>query len=386
MTGRSPRSDPAAIKAIAVAAARERGAADVRVAPAIADEHARERMRESFARGDLATWSYGDEYARRASDPRAILEGARSVICIAMPYATPQPRGSAPLSGRVSNYAWSQDYHRRMRALLREVAAEIDAAAGAPVTAIACDTKPIAERAFAARAGLGWVGKHTNLISPHAGSFVFLGEIVTSLALPADAPLRKTCGACTRCVEACPTGALRGDYTIDAVRCIADATQRTDPIPRELRAAIGTWIWGCDICQAVCPPTRNAGATASSAFAPLDERIATPSLVALLELRSGEFKRRYARTAMGWRGAAVLRRNAAIALGNALDRSAVGALARSLGEDPHPMVRGAAAWALGRIGSPTAFDALKAARNAEHDCAVVEEIGAALEQESAFAR
>src|SRR5436305_5986510 len=158
------------------------------------------------------------------------------------------------MEGRVKNNAWRSDYNHRVKALLRKVAREIDAAAGGPVTAIACDTNPIAERAFAARAGLGWIGKHTNLISPRFGSFFFLGEIVTTLELPPDPPVRKTCGSCMRCIPACPTGALRGDYTIDATRCIADLTQRTDAIPRDMRPLIGTWVWGCDLCQLACPP------------------------------------------------------------------------------------------------------------------------------------
>jgi epoxyqueuosine reductase len=369
--------DPSAIKKRAIQRARELGAGDVRVVDARADARSRERMQAAFRRGDFATWGYDDGYARAAANPASVLEGARSVLCIAVPYATPEPRRSH-LHGRVSNYAWSADYHRRLRDLLREVAAEIDRAAEAPVTAIACDTKPIAERAFAARAGLGWVGKHTNLISPALGSFVFLGEVVTTLALEPDQTLRKSCGSCVRCIDACPTGALRGDYTIDASRCIADLTQRTDAIPRELRPLIADWVWGCDICQVVCPPTRNAGLRGNAAFAPMDPQTAAPPLTELLQLRSGEFKRRYARTAMGWRGAAVLRRNAAIALGNALDRSTVGALVKSLSSDPHPMVRGAAAWALGRIGSPGALDALRERTAVETDPTVREEISAAL--------
>lgn len=382
---RSPHSsrDPASIKALAVVAARERGAADVRVVQAFPDDASRERLASSFARGDLATWPYDDDYARTASDPSAILAGARSVICIAVPYASPPPK-HGPLEGRVSNYAWSQDYHHKLRALLRDVAALIDEAAGSEVCAIACDTKPIAERAFAARAGLGWIGKHTNVIAPKLGSYIFLGEIVTSLELPPDAPLRKSCGSCERCVDACPTRALRGDYTIDATRCIADLTQRTDPIPLPMRPLIGDWIWGCDLCQDACPPTMRAPRD-HVAFAPIDDELAHPPLANLLALRSGDFKRRYARSAMGWRGAAVLRRNAAIALGNALDRSAVPALAASLASDPHPMVRGAGAWALGRIGSPRALEALETAKTTERDEGVLEEIVAALEPHRATA-
>jgi epoxyqueuosine reductase len=374
----SQRSSPADIKAAVVAAARERGAADVRVVAAHEDATARERMSAAFGRGDFITWGYGVGYANAASDPTALLASARSIVCIAMPYATPGPRRTR-LRGRVSNYAWSNDYHRRMRELLGEVAATIDREAGAAVTAIACDTKPIAERAFAARAGLGWIGKHTNLISPTQGSFIFLGEIVTSLDLPPDTPLRKSCGSCVRCVDACPTQALRGDYTIDATRCIADLTQRTDPIPRAMRSAIGDWVWGCDICQVVCPPTARAGNRGTLEFAPIDDEAGAPDLLALLQLRSGEFKRRYAKTAMGWRGAAVLRRNAAIALGNALDRGTVPALAATLANDPHPMVRGAAAWALGRIASPKALAFLHNRLVKEEDASVKEELRNAYE-------
>ncbi len=263
--------------------------------------------------------------------------------------------------------------------MLRAVADEIDAAAGAPVTAIVCDTRPLAERAFAARAGLGWIGKHTNLIAPALGSFVFLGEVVTTLELPPDAPLRKSCGECARCVEACPTGALRGDYTIDANRCISDLTQRTDSIPAAMRPLIGDWVWGCDTCQLVCPPTAAAPPAPSFYWRPRDAEAEHPPLVDLLRLRSGAFRRRYAKTAMGWRGAAILRRNAAVALGNALDRSTVGALIESLRNDPHPMVRGHVAWALGRIGSPRAIEALRRHYAVDTETVVRAEIDSALE-------
>lgn len=371
--------DGAALVATIRRVAREAGASALAIADAAVSAPTYERLAASFARGDLQTWGYDAAYAARASDPSAILPGARSVVCVAVSYATRAPHARAPLHGRVSNYAWSADYHVRVRAILERIARAIDDATGASVTRIACDTAPLAERAFAANAGLGWIGKHTNLIAPSLGSFVFLGEIVTTLALPPDAPLAKSCGSCTRCVIACPTGALRGDYTIDARRCISDLTQLTGPIPREMRSAIGDWVWGCDLCQDACPPTRRAKVRAGEAFAPREPDGATPNLLDLLALRSGEYKRRYRATAMGWRGAAVLRRNAAVALGNALDRAAVPALARALATDPHPLVRGHAAWALGRIGSPQARAALSERSACEREASVVEEIAAARE-------
>jgi epoxyqueuosine reductase len=357
-----------------IAAARTCGADAVRIAPAEPQTWTHERMSASFGRGDLQTWPYDERYAAKAADPRTLLSEARSVVCVAVAYATPgEP---APFGrGRVSNYAWSDDYHRRMRTMLGALAHELECLGA--TTAIACDTAPVAERAFAERAGVGWIGKHTNLIAPGLGSYVFLGEVVTSLALVPDAPLKKSCGACTRCVAACPTGALRGDYTIDATRCISDLTQRTGPIPRELRPLIGTWVWGCDLCQDACPPTNRAPRTAA-AFAPLDTETRAPSLASLLRLKSGEFKRRYARTAIGWRGGAILRRNAAVAMGNVLDRADVPALEEAVAADPHAQVRGHAAWALGRIGSPRALTALGARLREETDELVLDEIRAAL--------
>jgi epoxyqueuosine reductase len=362
------------VRRAVIDAARACGADAVRIAPAEALAETRDRLNASFERGDLDAWPYDARYASAAADPRTLLAEARSVVCVAVAYATP-PKPERDGHGRVSNYAWSNDYHRRMKTMLAALAREL-ASLGA-TSAIACDTAPVAERAFAERAGIGWIGKHTNLIAPGLGSYVFLGEVVTSLDLEPDAPLRKSCGNCTRCVAACPTGALRGDYTIDATRCISDLTQRKDGIPRELRPLIGTWVWGCDLCQDACPPTSRAPRSAA-AFAPVDEETRAPDLANLLRLRSGEFKRRYARTAIGWRGAAILRRNAAVALGNTLDRAGVPALEEALAADPHPQVRAHVAWALGRIGSPRALAALRARQCNESDALVADEIAAAL--------
>jgi epoxyqueuosine reductase len=366
------------LKARLVAIAREAGGGGVRVCAATPDAVARARMEAAFARGDLATWEFDARRAATAADPANVLAGARSVIALALPYATRAPARRASLTGRVSNYAWGSDYHKRARALGRRIATELDGAAGARVARVVCDTAPLDERAFAARAGLGWIGKHTNLIVPGAGSFVFLAEVVTTLELPPDEPLRKTCGTCTRCLPACPTGALRGDYTMDATRCISDLTQRADAIPLALRPLVGDWVWGCDLCQEACPPTRQAGPGGGEAFEPRDDEAAFPDLIGLLQLRGNAY-RRTRRTAMGWRGAAILRRNAAVGLGNALDRSAVPALVEALAGDPHPLVRGHAAWALGRIGSPAARAALQARAGCEPDPSVRREVALALE-------
>ena len=369
---------PAELKERIVAIAREAGAGAVAIAPADDDLRTRERFDAAIARGDLATWPYDAEHVERATSPRALLPGAKSVVCIAVPYATGPPPGRGPLTGRFSNYAWAADYHRHVRAILRRIAGALDEIAGKPATRVVCDTAPLAERAFAERAGLGWIGKHTNLIAPGLGSYLFLGEIVTTLELPPDRSSKKTCGSCTRCIDVCPTGALRGDYTIDATRCISDLTQRSDPIPREMRPLLGDWVWGCDLCQEVCPPTRRASVRADRAFAASNANAAFPDLMMLLTLRRGEYRRRFRPTAMGWRGPAVLRRNAAVALGNSLDRAAVPALERSLGEDASELVRGHAAWALGRIGSPRARRTLEGRLAGESSLSVREEIVAAL--------
>ncbi|HEY0396513.1 MAG TPA: tRNA epoxyqueuosine(34) reductase QueG [Candidatus Elarobacter sp.] len=362
-----------AVKALA----REHGAGAVGIASADVDAENRARLRLSLARGDLATWSYDSAYADAATDPRALLPGARSVVCIAVAYATALPRERRG-QGRVSAYAWSRDYHRRMQSTLRAIAARIDDLAGEPATRVVCDTAPLAERAFASRAGLGWIGKHTSLIVHGLGSAVFLGEIVTTLELEPDPPLRTSCGGCRACVDMCPTGALRGDRTMDATRCISDLTQRRDAIPRALRPLIGTWVWGCDLCNDACPPSRIAGRTGDASFAPLGDDTAAPDLQSLLRLRGRAFAR-FRETAMGWRGATVLRRNAAVALGNGLDRADVPALADALRDDPSALVRGHAAWALARIGSPRAYAALHAAARTEPDRAVLAELSAALE-------
>lgn len=366
---------PPQLKANLIARARDLGAAALGIAEARRDKPTETRLRESLSRGDLASWAYDAAWSEQAADPLRHLARARSVISVAVAYG--RPAHDLPLGyGRVSTYVWDgEDYHTRVRALLDALAAVLKEA-GAADTLVLCDTRPFAERAAAVRAGLGWVGKHTNLIVPGTGSYVFLGEILTSLALPPDEPRKTHCGGCRRCVDVCPTGALRGDYTMDPRRCISDLTQLRGSIPRALRPLLGTWIWGCDLCQEVCPPTRNAGFPARAADPVFEAGI---DLRELLTLDGPTFRKRYAATAMGWRGAAVLRRNAAVGLGNVRDRADVALLALRLGADPSAMVREHIAWALGRIASPQARAALLRYAPGEADPAVRAEIRTSLD-------
>ncbi len=288
-------------------------------------------MRAAFERGDLQCWGYDARYARRACDPAELLAGARSVVCIALPYATRGPATQRRCADASRTTPGRGDYHR---ALARAPGA---GRTGDRRSRRRCGHGRRLRHATAGRArvrGARGFGMDRQAHQPHraAARLVRLSRRDRHHArAPAGRAAAQKLRCLPRCIDACPTRRLRGDYTIDANRCISDLTQRTDAIPRAMRPLVGEWVWGCDLCQVVCPPTREAGARwRRRAGRPPIRRPPRPALVELLRLRSGAFKRRYRTTAMGWRGAAVLRRNAAVALGNALDRSAVGPLIESL--------------------------------------------------------
>jgi epoxyqueuosine reductase len=235
----------------------------------------------------------------------------------------------------------------------------------------------VLDRAWAERAGLGWIGKNTNVILMPRGSWFFLGEILTDSELPPDPPAGNHCGRCTRCIPACPTGAITAPYRLDARRCISYLTiEHRGPIPPALRPLIGTRIFGCDDCQEVCPWNRFATPTANPDFAERPEQ-QTPALIPLLSMDEREFRSRFEGTAVLRAKRAGFLRNVAVALGNLRDPRAVPALCRALGEDPDPVVRGHAAWALGRIGGEAARAALDTAAAGEPDPEARGEIEAA---------
>jgi len=296
--------------------------------------------------GYAGTMDYLARTRRERRDPGLLLAGARAVVTVAMSYR-PADDSSAEGDGmRVARYAGRRDYHDIIRPRLRTLADFIGRAAGPGVQSrAAVDTSAVLERDAAARAGLGWIGKNTNLLNQSLGSWFFLGAVLTTAELAFDDDVPDRCGSCTACLDACPTAAFTAPYVLDARRCIAYLTiEHRGDIDETLRPAIGDWGFGCDICQEVCPWNRKAATTREPAFA-TGEAL---SPLTLLELDEAGFRAKFRGTAF-WRAhRSGLLRNAAIVLGNRGDRSAEPALRRAL-EDPDPVIQRAAAWALSRL-------------------------------------
>jgi epoxyqueuosine reductase len=365
------------LKAELVALARRQGFLHVAVAAAEEDREARAITLERVRAGSFAGLPWFDETrVMRATDPRLTLPGARSVVLLAASYGNrPPARRDGRLRGRVARYAWGRDYHRvlekRARPLVRLLAERVPGERHR----VLVDHGPLAERAYARAAGLGWQGKNTMLLTRGVGSYTFLAAILTTIALEPDPPARQSCGACTRCLPACPTGALRSEYELVNDLCIAHHTiENRGPIPRALRAQMGDWIFGCDLCQEACPVNDRDGPGGLAEFDASDEDAAFPDLVELLALTEPEFRERFAGRPLLRAKYAGLLRNVCVALGNSRATEAARPLERAL-EHPEALVRGHAAWALGRLGS---FDPLRARLPREDDPWVREEITVAL--------
>jgi epoxyqueuosine reductase len=320
---------------------------------------------------------------RRREDPARIMSGVRSIICVGLNYYSGTPPTDLrrdPSRGLISNYAWGLDYHDLMIPRLEELAAFASAEAGRKVAyRVYVDTGPVLERAYAADAGLGFIGKNTCLIHPKMGSWLFLGEILLDFELdPTPGKVSASCGTCKRCLDACPTGALVAPYVLDARRCISYLTiELKGPIPHELRPLMGNWIYGCDVCQAVCPWQRFARPTEEQSFYADEPHHTAPALLDLIEMGEEAFRRRYGGTPLSRIRRRRLLRNTAVALGNWGDERAVPALVSAL-TDVESLVRGHAAWALGRIGGQAVRTALGDAWQREKDPYVRHEIQKAL--------
>jgi epoxyqueuosine reductase len=349
--------------------------------------------------GHAGEMGYMTRDPARRQDPARVMTAVRSIVVVGMLYDTgevaPARAGhtdqagqveAGPIScdtprGRIARYAVGDDYHevmwQRLNALLDWIRGQV----GQDVRGRAyVDTGPLLERDLARRAGLGWFGKNTMLLHPRLGSYFFLGALLLDQPLTPDGPFSgEHCGTCTRCLEACPTGAFVAPHVLDARRCISYLTiELKGPIPRELRPLVGDWVFGCDICQEVCPWNRKAPLANEAAFQ-ARPGLSVPELIPLLRMTQEEFSSRFKGSPIKRAKRRGFLRNVAVALGNSGDRRAVPALAAAL-HDPESLVRGHAAWALGRLRGGVATDALNEARPTEIDPMVQEEIALALDE------
>ncbi len=325
-----------------------------------------------------------DAVARRA-DPSLILPGVKTIVVVGVRYPRPEdaPSFDSQPQGRVAAYAWGEDYHHFIPARLKELVIRLQQKISQPFGwKILTDSGPVLERDLAQRAGLGWIGKNTCLIHPRLGSYFLLGELFLTLHLEPDPPFTTDhCGSCRRCIEACPTQCILPNRTLDAKRCISYLTiENKGMIPGELRPAIENWVFGCDVCQQVCPwNIRFASPNHDSAFSQRKE-IARPTLTRELLLSPAEFKQKFSRSPVLRAKRRGYLRNVAVALGNSLDERSLPALITCLKSEEEPLIRAHVAWAIGKIGGLRAKRVLQKALENETDPQVLEEISSALQR------
>ena len=368
--------------------AHELGFELVGIIPAVHSETIA-RYREWVENGYAGTMHYLKKHLPLKADVRQLLTEAKSVISLAMNYYTldpPKALAADPGRGQISRYAWGDDYHELIRERLLELVEFIKQAAETELkTRVCVDTAPVIEREYAQKAGIGWIGKNTNLIHWRSGSWYFLSEILVSVALESEVPtLRGSCGTCTRCIEACPTDAIIEPNLLDSRLCISYLTiERKESIPKHLRPQMGNLIFGCDICQEVCPWNSKAVPTTEPGFHPRDGNL-VPQLLSLLGMTQQEFSRRFKGSPIKRAKRRGFLRNVLVAIGNWGERRAVPALKGALA-DAEPLIRSHAAWALGRVGGAAAKRILEKRLTLETERSVITEIqDALLETERSF--
>ncbi|HUQ69199.1 MAG TPA: tRNA epoxyqueuosine(34) reductase QueG, partial [Planctomycetaceae bacterium] len=352
------------------------------------------RLQEWLQRGYAGEMSYLPRREAAYEHPRHVLDGVCSVVMVAVNYKSAEPpKGDTAstdqrptihdqppfIPTRVAKYARGlSDYHDVLKDRLRKLSDVLHERVPGCRTRCVVDTAPLLERDFAQLAGLGWFGKNTLLIHKRAGSFLLLGALLTDVELEPDEPHETShCGTCTRCLDVCPTDAFPVPYVLDARKCISYLTiELKGAIPQELRTGIGDWLFGCDLCQDVCPWNRKSPATMAADFQPRSDLTPADALD-VLQLSAADFRVRFRGTPLERPGYNGLRRNAAIVLGNSGNAAVIPALIAAL-DDPSPIVRGAVAWALGQLGGPAARTALQDRRGIEDNRDVTEELDAAL--------
>ncbi|MGE7904420.1 tRNA epoxyqueuosine(34) reductase QueG [Peribacillus sp. NPDC094092] len=309
--------------------------------------------------------------------PELIFDKPQSIISIALAY--PSKLKDAPQStkserrGTFCRASWGTDYHTVLRNRLQLLENFIKDKVPGALTKSMVDTGELSDRAVAERAGIGWSGKNSMIITPEFGSYVYLGDMITNLPFEPDQPMEDQCGTCNKCVDVCPTGALVQGGQLNSKRCIAFLTQTKGFLPDEFRTKIGNRLYGCDTCQTVCPKNKGMDFHFHEEMEP-DPELAKPLLKPLLTISNREFKETYGHVSGSWRGKKPIQRNAILALAHFKDETALPQLIQVMKDDPRPVIRGTAAWAVGKIGREKAVSILEEARMKEKDEEVLAEI------------
>lgn len=359
-------------------AAARLGFAAVGICPAVSPTGL-SQLQAWLAAGYAGEMQYLEGRQEAYAHPRHVLDGARSMVMLSVDYRTVEPTSACEGEGRVARYGWGTDYHDLIHDQLKQLGTCLrQLVPGASARGVV-DTAPLLEREFAQLAGLGWRGKNTLLLNKHRGSWFFLAALLTDAELEYDdAHEADHCGTCRACLDACPTGAFVQPYVLDSRRCISYLTiELRGPVPHELRPRIGDWLFGCDVCQDVCPWNSHAPRTNTAELQPR-ERMNPVELAELFFMDEAAFRARFRHTPLWRPKRRGLLRNAAIVLGNQRAESCQHALEHGL-HDEEPIVRGACAWALGMLPADSARRALLARRAVEADAEVADEISAALE-------
>lgn len=310
-------------------------------------------------------------------EPLRLLDEAESIVAIAVAY--PSRMQNAPIGKRGARRgifcraSWGVDYHTALRERLKLLSAWLEEHVKGVRIESMVDTGALVDRAVAERAGIGWSGKNCSIITSEFGSYVYLGELITNIPFAPDKPMEDECGDCRLCLDVCPTGALIQGGQLDAQRCIAFLTQTKGTLPDEFRSHIGNRLYGCDTCQTVCPKNKGKINWIHEEFMP-DPELAKPLLTPLLTISNREFKAKYGHVSGSWRGKKPIQRNAILALAHFKEEAAIPDLIALLHKDDRPVIRGTAAWALGKIGGDTAQTALHEAKATEQDEEVLSEI------------
>ena len=321
--------------------------------------------------------------------PDLIFEKPQSIISIAIAYPSKMTERVASRKGErrgiFCRASWGEDYHHILRRKLKQLEEFLQLKIPEARFKSMVDTGELVDRAVAERAGIGWSGKNCSILTPEYGSYVYLGEMITNIPFTPDSPMEDQCGSCTKCLEACPTGALVGPGQLDSQRCIAFLTQTKGFLPDEFRDKVGNRLYGCDSCQTACPVNKGKDFHFHTETEP-DPEIAKPLLKPLLTMSNRDFKENFGSISGAWRGKKPIQRNAIIALAHFKDETGLPDLEKVLKDDPRPVIRGTAAWAIGKIGGSEALLVLEQAAEKEKDEEVLAEIakGMRLARKTAF--